>query len=203
MYISKGNKKMGSIASVSLPSVVTCKICECNRKCYAKRMENRWKNVKESYQNNLETLQNDPEKYWKTVENAILKSDYFRFHVSGDIPDMDYFERMVDVAKRNKHCEILCFTKKYELVNEYVMNGGCVPNNLHIIFSRWRGLEMNNMFRFPEAHVAYRDGTTTASENAKKCGGNCTECASVGTGCWTLRRGGVEGHGEQIVFAEH
>lgn len=49
----------------------------------------------------------------------------------------------------------------------------------------------------PEAHVLYRDGTTTAREDAKKCGGNCTECACISGGCWSLKKG------EQVVFKEH
>ena len=40
-----------------------------------------------------------------------MLSRFFRFHVSGDIPNTTYLCRMVEVAKRNRHCEILCFTK--------------------------------------------------------------------------------------------
>lgn len=126
-----------------------------------------------------------------------MMSRFFRFHVSGDMPDNVYFAHMVDIAERNTHCEILCFTKKYEIVNEFLEFGGKIPNNLHIVFSGWRGLNMNNPFNLPEAHVRYRDGTTTACDSAKECGGNCTECAITDGGCWSL------GYGEQVVFNEH
>jgi len=188
---------MGSIQSVSLPSGVTCKACDCNQKCYAKRIERRRKSVREAYQNNLSILNAEPETYWREVEAAIMLSRYFRFHVSGDIPDALYFSNMVEVAKRNSHCEILCFTKKYEIVNDYLTDGNVLPDNLHIIFSAWVGLKMTNPFSLPEAHVRYRDGTTTANSNAKECGGNCTECAVTDAGCWTLHSG------EQVVFNEH
>ena len=112
--ISKGNAKMGAIQSVSLPSGVTCRVCECNKKCYARRLERRRKSVREAYRNNLEILTTEPDTYWREVEAAIMLSRYFRFHVSGDIPDATYLWRMVEVARRNPHCEILCFTKKYE-----------------------------------------------------------------------------------------
>lgn len=195
--ISKGNDKMGSIQSVSLPSGVTCIACGCNQKCYAKRIERRRKSVREAYQNNLSILSKEPETYWREVEAAIMLSRYFRFHVSGDIPDNVYFAHMVDIAYRNPHCEIMCFTKKYDIVNEFLEFGGIIPKNLHMIFSAWVGLKMTNPFLLPEAHVRYRDGTTTAASNAKECGGNCTECAVTNEGCWTLRSG------EQIVFNEH
>ena len=66
-----------------------------------------------------------------------------------------------------------------------------------MIFSAWRGLRMDNPFQLPEAHVRYKDGTTTARSDAKECGGNCTECACTSGGCWSLHTG------EQVVFNEH
>lgn len=217
--ISKGNEKLGSIQSVSLPSGVTCIECGCRKKCYAKRIEQRRKSVREAYKNNLEILNNDPDTYWREVEAAIMMSRYFRFHVSGDITSPDYFERMVDIAKRNTHCEILCFTKKYDIVNDYItesylksiagvtirpqlfnmwmVSESVLPKNLHVIMSGWEGLNMVNPYNLPEAHVRYKNGTTTASAGAKECSGNCTECALTDVGCWSLK------NGEQIIFNEH
>lgn len=138
-----------------------------------------------------------------------MMNRFFRFHVSGDIPDADYFERMVQVAKRQPHCQILCFTKKYDIVNGYIRQykelaqtimlpkPEPIPDNLHIIFSGWTGLEMKNPYNLPEAHVRFKDGTTTAREDAIPCGGNCTDCAKTDGGCWTLKKG------EQVVFNEH
>ena len=195
--ISKGNSKLGEIKSVSLPSGLTCIKCGCNKKCYAKKIERLRPNVRNSYIRNLTILEEDPQTYWREVEAAIMTSRFFRFHVSGDIPDWDYLIKMVSIAVRNLHCEILCFTKKYEIVNRYLSNVGDLPPNLHMIFSAWVDLKMVNPFHLPEAHVLYRDGTTTAREDAKKCGGNCTECACISGGCWSLKKG------EQVVFKEH
>lgn len=124
-------------------------------------------------------------------------SRFFRFHVSGDIPDEDYLKKMVSVAAANPHCEILCFTKKYRIVNDLISTGQTIPNNLHMVFSVWRNLSCDNPYNLPEAHVRYRDGTTTANNNAVQCGGNCTDCAMTDGGCWTLKKG------EQVVFNEH
>ena len=197
LSISQSNKKMGNIASVSLPSVVTCRECDCHKKCYARKLERLRPSVAAAYRRNLDILRNDPDTYWREVEAAVMLSRFFRFHVSGDIPDSTYLVRMVNVARRNQHCQILCFTKKYEIVNEYLSTGGSFPENLHIILSAWVGLEMQNPFCLPEAHVRYTDGTTTARDDAKLCGGNCSECARTDDGCWTLQRG------EQVVFNEH
>jgi len=188
---------MGKIPSVSLPSQITCRPCACWKKCYAHKLERLRPTVAAAYQRNLEVLMNDPETYWREVEAAVMTSRFFRFHVSGDIPDLEYLFQMVRIAERNPHCEILCFTKKYELVNGYLDADCMLPRNLHLVFSGWKGLPMDNPYSLPEAHVLYRDGSTTARPDARECPGNCTECAVTDSGCWTLT------DGEQVVFHEH
>lgn len=217
--ISKGNSKLGAIPSVSLPSIKTCRNCACQEKCYAQKLERLRPAVRNAYQHNLEVLIKEPETYWREVEASVMMSRFFRFHVSGDIPSDEYFAKMVEVAKRNPHCEILCFTKKYEIVNAYIDNfealklsnpisqdcilkatvgsEPAIPSNLHIIFSGWVGLDMVNPHNLPTAHVRYRDGSTTASDKAVLCQGNCTECALTEGGCWSLK------HGEEVIFPEH
>lgn len=197
--VSPGNTKLGAIPSVSLPAVETCpRDAPCYNTCYANKLMKLRKTVRDSYDRNLDCLRNTPRDYWRQVEGAIMMNRYFRFHVSGDIVDEDYFTHMIAVASRNPECEILCFTKKYDIVNNWLWGGHNIPGNLHIIFSVWRDYECYNPFDLPEAHVRYKDGFTTANiEQAKECGGNCTECAIVNGGCWTLR------DGEQIVFNQH
>ena len=195
--ISKGNSKLGAIPSVSLPSIKTCRNCACQEKCYAQKLERMRPAVRNAYQHNLEVWIKDPETYWREVEASIMMSRFFRFHVSGDIPSFKYLINMVEIARRQPHCEILCFTKKYNLVNELIEQGDELPSNLHMIFSGWVGLEMANPFSLPEAHVRYRDGSTTARDDAIECSGNCTECALTEGGCWNLQKG------QQVVFNEH
>ncbi len=196
--ISNGNAKLGSIPSISLPSGLTCRNdCECSKKCYAKRLERLRPAVRDAYQHNYDLLKNDPATYWREVEASIMMSRFFRYHVSGDIPDMYYLNHMIEIASRNPHCEMLCFTKKYDIVNSFLRVGTIIPKNLHIIYSAWRGLKMDNPYGMPEAHVRYRDGTTTAHAGAIECNGNCTECALTDGGCWTLK------DGQEVVFNEH
>lgn len=217
--ISSGNSKLGQIPSVSLPAIKTCRQCDCQKKCYARKLERMRPAVRNAYQHNLEILTNEPDTYWREVEASIMMSRFFRFHVSGDIPSKEYLEKMIDVARRNPHCEILCFTKKYEIVSDCINDAymasiyntsihpqffnlsavasTVLPKNLHIILSGWVGLEMLNPYQLPEAHVRYRDGSTTAREDAIECGGNCTECAMTEGGCWNLQ------YGQQVIFNEH
>lgn len=197
--ISPGNVKMGSIPSISLPPLVTCapEACKlCGKKCYARRMTRFHTSVREAYERNLRILRENPDKFWHEVNASLALNSYFRFHVSGDIPDAAYLGQMITYAGINAHCQILCFTKKYALVNAWLEEHE-LPDNLHLIFSAWRGLPMHNPHSLPEAHVFYRDGFTTASDGARYCSGNCTECAIEGKNCWVMQRG------EQIIFKEH
>lgn len=198
--ISKQNSKMGPIPSVSLPAIKTCGNVPCTIDCYAHKIERLRPNVRKAYENNYEIYKNDPDTYWREVEAAIMVSRFFRWHVSGDIPDKKYFSKMVEIAKRNKHCGMLCFTKRYDWVNEFIDEGNTIPENLHMIFSGWKGLEMKNPHNLPEAHVKYKDGSTTARATADPClryGGNCAKCAATEGGCWAL------GPGDQVVFDKH
>lgn len=196
--ISQGNSKLGQIKSVSLPASVTCrKDAPCKKKCYALKLSGLRPSVRAAYEHNLNVLKTDPVTYWREVEASIMMSRFFRFHVSGDIPDNVYFAHIVEIAEKNPHCEILCFTKKYDIVNDFLDFGGKLPNNLHMVFSVWKGLPVDNPHLLPEAHLRYRDGSTTASDAAKECRGNCSDCAITDSGCWSLK------HGEQVVFNEH
>ena len=198
LKVSLGNSKMGNIPSVSLPAGKTCrKDCECYKICYARKIERLRKTVRDAYENNLKLLNEHPDIYWREVEATIMMSRFFRFHVSGDIPDIVYLCHMNEIAIKNSHCEILCFTKRYDIINEYLDTYGEFPENLHIILSAWDGLNMYNPHLLPEAHVRYKDGHTTAKGKFAECSGNCAECAITTGGCWSLKRG------ERVIFNQH
>lgn len=194
--ISKGNRKMGAIPSVSLPPITTCAPgCKCAAKCYAAKLCRIYKNVRESYQRNYDLLTSNASSYFQQVNEYCKAQRFFRWHVSGDIVGPAYLINMISVAENNPHCEFLAFTKQYQLVNDYLDRFGKFPDNLHIIFSEWPGMKMHNPHNLPVAHVIFRG--EEAEEGWKICGGNCTECACAGIGCWELKKG------EHIAFYEH
>ena len=195
LTISKGNKKMGEIKSVSLPPIKTCaNNCTCAKKCYAAKLCRIYKNVKQSYENNFMYYMDSPTKYFEGIKKAAVTQRFFRWHVSGDIINELYLYDMVRIANELPGTEFLCFTKKYELVNTFA-NYEDIPKNLHIIFSEWEGMEMYNPHNFPVAHVIFKGGEPL--ENWEICKGNCLECALGGFGCWNLKKG------EHVAFYEH
>ena len=196
LSISPGNSKMGAIPSVSLPPIITCpKNCPCAKKCYANKLCRIYPSVRKAYQNNLDILTEDGASYWEQVKNASKMTKYFRYHVSGDIPNHEYFYHMILLAIENPFTNYLAFTKNYGAVNYYLDIIGELPQNLKIIFSEWDGLTVPNPHNLPTACVIFK-GQEPAPD-WKICGGNCAECACRGVGCWELKQG------ETIAFYEH
>jgi hypothetical protein len=194
--ISKGNKKMGAIPSVSLPPCTTCNpSAPCFKKCYALKIARLYKNVKNSYDNNLQVLNASPDSYWLQVKAAAVVVRYFRYHVSGDIPNGEYFEQMIQLANELPKTNFLAFTKQYTIVNEYLNKGGEIPENLKIIFSNWGAWKCSNPYSLPVCEIVFKG--EQPCDGWKVCGGNCTECACRGIGCWELK------YGQTLAISEH
>lgn len=191
--VSPGNQKMGAVPSVSLPPVATCLPgCPCAAKCYAAKMCRLRSNVLAAYQRNWDAWKQSPDGFAVQVIAAAIPVRYFRWHVSGDIPDDTYFQMMCHVARSCPHTNFLAFTKRWDLVNPFADQ---IPKNLKIVYSAWGDFLPENPHGFPVAHVIFRGETPNPSW--KICGGNCTECICKGIGCWELT------HNDHIAFYEH
>lgn len=196
--ISNANSKMGNVASVSTIPFLTCPGCckeTCGKKCYAAKLANLRPSVLKSYAMNTAIAMLKPAEYWKQVNAAICAVRFFRFHVSGDIMNTEYFRNMISCAVDNPKTEILVFTKRYDIVNAWIDNGGAIPENMHILFSGWKNLAPENPHNFPETNVFKTE--TEIRDSWKICGGNCFNCACRGVGCWQT------GKGETIAFKMH
>lgn len=166
-----------------------------NKIHHPRRRHQQRPSVREAYARNLEILKQDPAAYWLQVKAAAITTRYFRFHVSGDIPDMDYLKNMVQTARELPRTHFLAFTKKYDLVNDFLYCED-IPANMHIIFSEWgEGWKVPNPHDMPTAAVIFKG--EEPRDGYKVCGGNCASCACQGVGCWELKRG------ETIAFYEH
>lgn len=198
VQISPGNTKTGNtVASVSLIPIAYCPNSkECKSQCYDIRNDCRHNGVKNARARNTAIWEIEPQRYFNEVSWSVKFVKYFRWHIGGDIVNMEYLKGMVRVAEENQHCTFLAFTKNYSVVNDYLSKCD-IPENLKIIFSRWPGLPCENPFSLPEAHILFADGVTTADERTKPCGGNCSECAVTDSGCWTLKSG------ESVSFPAH
>ena len=113
----------------------------------------------------------------------------------GDIIDEYYLENMIKIAKKCKGTKFLAFTKKFELVNEY-LNSHILPNNLKIVFSAWdKTFKVENPHNLPVAYVNFKkeENNPKIPELSIPCSGKCYECLA----CWTLKKG------QSVVFNQH
>ena len=197
--ISTTNSKLGLIPSVNLVPILTCrKNCPCAKDCYATKGRYRFDNVKKSLIYNYETYMLNPKQYFQDIKDAlsgIISYRYFRWHAAGDMIDEQYFEGMVDLAKALPYTSFLAFTKKFNIVNDYIKSNKVIPDNLHIVFSAWGDdFKVDNPFEFPVAHVRFKDkDNKNIPDTAVECSGDCTNCLQ----CWKIK------HGESVVFNKH
>ena len=89
----------------------------------------------------------------------------------------------------------LCFTKRYEIINEWIMRNKKLPQNLKLLFSGWTNLKPVNPYNLPETNVYNND--SEFDPEWIPCGGNCLDCAVNGTGCWNAT------NGQTIAFKIH
>jgi len=199
--ISSGNTKMGKVTSVSLLPLLTCHgRCDgtCEDKCYAVKLAILRPSVMKAYARNTAVFLISPVDYFKAVERAMATSRYFRFHVSGDIPNQNksgYLEMIAYLCNKYTTCNVLMFTKQYETVNKFIHDNGSIPKNLHILFSGWTNLKPENPYNLPETTVYVKDEDFRPEWTA--CGGNCLDCALHCGGCWDAKSG------DTIAFKMH
>lgn len=198
--LQKGNRKTGSNCyTVSLAPIIDCSNCSgCKGQCYDTRNDVIYPQVIADRAKNSAIHKMQPNRYWNEIDQQI-KANFvteLRLNVGGDLSDND-FEYVATLGKENPRTMILFFTKNYKGINKFLENNS-FPENVKPIMSAWEGMEMDNPHNLPCSHVLYEDGRTTAPEyGAVYCGGNCSECAFNGDGCWNLK------HGEHVIFKAH
>lgn len=202
------NRKLGAaVCSVSLipgADCANCAACICG--CYDLKHDVIYTNTILQRANNSAIFLQDPDRYFSDIIDHIEKKNirFFRWHVGGDIKNAYYLARVIDIARLFCSCQFLVFTKMYDLVNSWIDKNGALPENLHLIFSDWKNIDMDNRHNLPVSSPVWFDNSgreiargshTTAA--AQWCGGFCEECAATGRGCWTVRQG------ETILFEAH
>ena len=193
MTISTGNRKIGQVMNVSLPPLLTCANCDkCALYCYDIKACLQYPNtVIDARIRNLVILLKDRDEFFSRIDRKMSrrrKNKYFRWHVAGDIVDIDYFDRMIENARNHpEFIAIWTYTKNYDVVNAWIDKHGldAIPKNFHIMFSKWDGLEMKNPHGLPVFACKLKDGNRDPMpwETMHKCPGNCDICKKAGRGC--------------------
>lgn len=203
---TKVSKLGASIPSINLPPVFTCRAdapcAKCVAEgggCYALKGNWRYACVQNRLWDNLYAYRQNPKQFFDDIASQTRLFKFARWHSSGDIVDMEYLKGMCRVARKNKETKYLAFTKKFELVNEFLASGSKIPNNLKIVFSAWGEFIPENPYNLPMTFVEFNKTNVNKEANkliptdAFPCGGKCDTC----TACWQLKKGQV------VMFKKH
>lgn len=200
LHISNGNKKIGRVHNFSLAPGITCANCsECLRYCYDVKAVIQYKNVLNARADNTALMMKDMDRTFRKIDQYITRrraNKAFRWHVSGDILGIDYFDRMVTIARNHPEWIFWTYTKNYYAVNEWIRTHGgtrdAIPGNLSVMFSIWNGMPCPNQYGLPTFTCIQEGMTPTPGE--WRCPGNCDICLKAGRGC---------PHGESANVDEH
>jgi hypothetical protein len=138
--ISKGNSKIGPVFNVSLPPGTSCiKTAPCRKQCYALKAWRMYDNVRQAWAHNWKCYQGEPDEYFLHIEAhcRTKRPKYFRWHVAGDIPDLQYARGIVVTALMCPHTKFLVFTKNLTAAKHMLKIG--IPKNLSVVLSAWPG----------------------------------------------------------------
>lgn len=205
IHISKQNSKLGKLPSFSTTPVVgcgsNCKVCA--NKCYALKSYRMYPSCKTAWDDNFDVVKNShfAELFYTVTDYCTSKNiPVFRWFVAGDIYNAGMFSVMVHIATRAWKTRFYVYTKCYDIVNDFIRDGGKIPDNLTVIFSRWDGLEMVNPYGLPESDVILKGSNKTMVDNSFVCPNQkdkkitCDVCPCP---CYLME------NGETVYFMEH
>lgn len=201
--ISMGNRnsKTGiACLNLAFPTCVCRDDAPCKEKCYANKGCQQMASVQAAYYRNLRLYNDDAnlffeQMYYKVKFSGLPK---VRLFDSGDFPNYEFLEKLVDLCKKTPQVKYMAFTKKYELVNEYIDKNGDLPQNLNIILSAWDKLwDVPNPHNLGVAYVDFSDKRLNAEfpKNAFMCPGRESTCSACGA-CWNKKL-------KAVVFKQH
>ena len=156
--------------------------------------------VQAAYYRNFRLYNDDANNFFEQVYCKIKFSGLpkVRWFDSGDIPDYDFLNKMIDVCKKTPTVKHMAFTKRYEWVNKSISENGDLPANLNIIFSAWDRLwDVPNPHNLGVAYVDFKDKRLNPEfpENAFVCPGRNSTCSACGA-CFNKKL-------KSVIFAQH
>lgn len=187
--ITDGNEKIGHAWNVSKAPIITCGNCaQCSGHCYDIKAGLQYPDTLKARARNTAIFEAAREAYFDAILKLCSdrrKHKYFRFHVGGEIVDLDEFERMVDVARQRPAWTFWTYTKMHGIVNEYCRKYGreSIPENFKVMFSEWRGTEIDNPYGFPVFHTVFISQGEQFEPDMWICPGNCDICKAEKRGC--------------------
>lgn len=197
---NKNSKTGVACLNIAFP-VCSCRDdAPCKGGCYATKGCQQFAKVQAAYYRNFRIYNDNPDNFFEQVYYKIKFANLpkVRWFDSGDIPEYDFFVRMVELCKKTTDVKHMAFTKKYEIVNEYIDKNGKLPDNLNVVFSAWHKLwNVPNPHGLAIAYVDFNDKSLNPEipKNAFVCPGRESTCSACGA-CWSKKL-------KVVVFKQH
>lgn len=186
IHVSSANSKIGKTANISLLPIVTCgehalcaDRCYARKLCYSKTAQNAW------LENTAYAI-NNPWGFIDDLYSWIKKNQpkFFRWHVAGDVPSINYASGMRWLARHCPKTKFLAFTKRYQY--DWTDFGVNIPN-LIVYWSAWPGMALpdrEDMKSKGVRGVAWLEGDERIPPKTTKCEGSCEDCRF----CWVGKK---------------
>lgn len=166
---TNNNSKCGPKCwTINLEILRSCDLtapCYLSHKCYG--CKNCYVQSKLKYNANSDMFENSASQYFGNIILNILKSHvrYVRWHAYGDIVNATYLKGMIATADACKDTEFVVFTKKYDIVIDYLNEGGKIPENLTVYFSAWNDWNIEKIMSYANPSTGIRVAYYIAKDN--------------------------------------
>ena len=175
IHITTGSSKMAGINSINT-STINNEFCSKMRetdsvckKCYASRYEQ----MRPALHNKLEY--NDTLLSSKIIDDdnlPFINSAFFRFNSFGELINENHLTNLINIVKKNPHCNFALWTKRKNLINDFFANNE-KPSNLILIFSSSKLDKVSKLPKhFNKVFTAHNKKTLTPIN----CHGSCASC---------------------------
>ena len=165
----------------------TCVGCcdGCEDYCYAVKDAKRYHNTCiPSLAKNTLIMRNNLNGMFQQLKNAIVekKVKTLRYHSSGEIESYEYLVKMAELAEEMPQVKFYFYTKRFNILENYLKYNGKLPDNLVANVSEWKGntqgykLDGLNVFM-------YDDGTDPAIKSVVHCPAVDTKGHKTGVTC--------------------
>lgn len=151
----------------------TCGGCcdGCEDYCYAVKDAKRYHHTCiPSLAKNTLIMRNNLDGMFKQLKDGLIakKAKTLRYHSSGEIESYEYLVKMAKLATEMPHVKFYFYTKRFNILENYLKRNGKLPDNLVANVSEWKGnttgynLDGLNVFM-------YDDGTNPAMKSVVHC----------------------------------
>lgn len=181
LFISPGNKKMGLIPSLSFPPILSCApSVPCKKDCYAMKAWRLYPQTRAALGGNMTYYFENPVSFRIELLDFFKKKkpEYFRFFVSGDLPDKDFLQCVDHVCESFPETSFLIFTKRHDWTLEHYKTF-TKPSNLKVMLSSWPGYSLPEPKETPFPIAFMQDGNESRFPlygPFTRCPGSCQDC---------------------------